>query len=157
MTLDCGHEPTYRLGHAYSPDAATRAMTGAVNAADCRCECGQPYAAHGVGTGSATDGRTGRTYCYPCANVAESAAFLASDTYLGYDTPTDPVAGGSRRDLITTWTGGELARVTHRWIGRGGFGSRMVYLRAIAPDGSRWHGRHSADWSEAVTLHRSKS
>ena len=57
---------------------------------------------------------------------------------------------------ITTWTGRTLARVTSRTIGRGGFGSRVVYLRAVAPDGSRWHGRHSADWSEAVTLHRCK-
>ena len=100
----------------------------------------------GPGAGRAIDS-TGRSYCYPCAGDHEAEAFAIAADYLAYDTG---------KPELTTWTGRTLARVTDRWIGRGGFGSRVVYLRAVSPDGSRWHGRHSADWSEAVTLHRCK-
>jgi hypothetical protein len=156
--LDCGHAPTWRLGHPYAPDAATRTMvvgTGTVDARVCRCECGELYVDHGVGTGTATDPDTGRTYCYPCAGDLEAARFAASDRWLAYDAPVPGSRAGDPHAL-TTWTGRELARVTRSRIGRGGFGSRVVYLRAVAPDGSEWYGRHSADWCEAVTLHRVK-
>ena len=111
-------------------------------------DCGHPMTnrGDGPGTGRAIDA-DGRSYCYPCAEREERARFLAADRWTAYDTGNG---------AISTWTGGTLARVTDRRIGRGGFGSRMVYLRAVAPDGSRWHGRHSADWSEAVTLRRAK-
>ena len=102
-------------------------------------------------SGIATDAE-GRTYCYPCADAREAAAFAAADRYTAYETPWPSVYGYH----LTTWLGHELARVTSRRIGRGGFGSRVAYLRAIAADGSRWYGRHSADWSELVTLHRCK-
>ena len=119
-------------------------------------DCGHPMTNRDAwpGAGRAIDS-DGRTYCYPCAGKAEAARFAASDRWTAYD-----VRDQSRAPAIvyhlTTWTGRELARVTDRWTGRGGFGSRMVYLRAVAPDGSHWYGRHSADSGEAVTLHRSK-
>jgi hypothetical protein len=100
----------------------------------------------GTGTGRAIDA-DGRTYCYPCAGDREVAQMATAGAYLAYDTG---------KPELTTWTGRTLARVTSRTIGRGGFGSRVVYLRAVAPDGSRWYGRHSADWCECVTLHRCK-
>ena len=121
------------------------------DALGCGHPCPEPS---GIGTGFARDA-DGQTYCYPCAEDREVAAFAAADAYVAYDVPDDR-RDGRHGYRITTWTGRELARVTHRRIGRGGFGSRVAYLRAVAPDGSRWYGRHSADWSEAVTLHRSK-
>jgi hypothetical protein len=115
-------------------------------------DCGHPSTADaGIGTGDSADA-AGFLRCYACSDAAESAAFLAADRYTAYETEW-PSTFGYR---LTTWLGHELARVTSRTIGRGGFGSRVVYLRAVAPDGSRWYGRHSADWSECVTLHRCK-
>ena len=118
-------------------------------------DCGHPMTNRDAspGAGRAIDA-DGRTYCYPCAGAMEAAAFLAADTYTAYDVAVDG-RDAHHGYTITTWTGHTLAHVHDRWTSRGGFGSRMVHLRAVAPDGSRWYGRHSTD-CECVTLHRSK-
>jgi hypothetical protein len=145
--LDCGDPPTHKLGHAYAPNAATRAMlgSGTIDARQCVCECGEPYAAHGIGTGYAQT-PDGRTICYAHAETEERAAFAVADAWTAYDSGA----------TITTWTGAVLARVESSWLTGGHAAGRMHHVRAIAPDGSRWWGKYLDGWSECVTLRRVK-
>lgn len=139
MTCDCGHEPTYPMGHAYDP------IPGTVRIEDQStwlCRCGVIYTAHGIGTGYArtTDGRT---LCYACADAAQRADIETADAMTVYHTG----------DTVTTWTGGVLGRVvgSSRW--RNALtGSRMMSLRIRTPGGRIMAGRYGCDWSQAVTL-----
>jgi hypothetical protein len=109
-----------------------------------RADCGHDVdtSAHGCGTGMARNDDDS-TMCYPCADESQRAAIAGADTFGGY------VSADRRR--ITTWTGGELARVTYHGVGdpqytaTGGRWSTR-YVRAVTPDGRRWYGRGNADW-----------
>lgn len=92
------------------------------------------------------------TVCYPCMTEWERSFFTESDVFTGY------LSAG--QDSFTTWTGGELARITHVstsgpiWTPTGGR-YRRVSVRATAPDGSRWHGQ-GTDQHCLITLRRCK-
>ncbi len=103
------------------------------------CDCGHAPTPRGNvgGVGTMPDGRR---LCLPCAEDAEVAAFAKADRYFAYLTRRDG------RLVLTTWTGRKLADVTRaneRKLG-GTFGGSghvtRTYLRAVAPDGSQWHG-----------------
>lgn len=63
-----------------------------------------------------------------------------------------------RTRKITSWHGEELAAITSLthsrrvWTPNGG-SYRMRYVRAVMPDGSRWHG-HGSDGIDLINLHR---
>lgn len=92
------------------------------------------------------------TVCYPCMTDWERSFFADANVFTGY------LSAG--QESFTTWTGGELARVTHVSTSRPiytptGGRYRRVTVRAVAPDGSRWHGTGS-DAKDLITLRRSK-
>lgn len=83
-----------------------------------------------TGYGSTPDG--GR-HCFPCCDRMQRDEFAAADSFFAYLN--------SAGTAVSTWTGGELARVTWRKRNRGGFGGEWWSVDATAPDGSRWYGR----------------
>jgi len=93
----------------------------------------------------------GARVCYPCADVrarADMAKALRFFAYLGRD---------ARGPILTTWTGGILARcesVTER-EGINFDGTSRFYFRAVAPDGSRWYGS-GAGYGMHARMHRAK-
>lgn len=106
-----------------------------------------------IGTGKATDPKTGRTMCYPCAEAAEREAIKTADRYTAY------LSGDGKH--IITWTGATLAVVVSYGIssprctptcGR----YRMAYVRAETPDGVQWYVSKS-DQMGVVTLRRLKN
>jgi len=117
-------------------------------------DCGAVFPTHPPGyTGGSgyVDYADGARVCYPCGNVrqrvelAETRHFCA---YLGRD---------ARGPILTTWTGGILARcesVTER-KGINFGGTSRFYFRAVAPDGSRWYGS-GAGYGMYVHMHRAK-
>lgn len=98
-------------------------------------DCGHaPTPTTGGGTGRAYD-NDGRTLCYACADAAERARVAAGDTLVAYVSSTG--------NAITTWSGGELMRITSLTSAPIGWqGSRVYFVRAVAPDGSKWYGRN---------------
>jgi hypothetical protein len=118
-------------------------------------DCGHTVtpAPGGVGTGRATDPKTGKTMCYPCAEENERKAFAEARIYGAYLS--------SDGKKIATWTGAVLASVVSygasslRYTPSGGR-YRMEYVRAEAPDGSQWYGSKS-DSMDAIVLHRLKN
>lgn len=99
-----------------------------------------PCATCGATIEPQTNGRTGygktadgRRHCYPCCDRAEAEAFAAADAHFAY------LSGDG--NSVTTWTGGELARVTYRKRHAGTWGGEWWTVDAVAPDGARWYGR----------------
>lgn len=113
--------------------------------------CGhEPTQTDGVGTGIAQDSETGREMCYPCADTDQREKLKTADAFTGY------VSEAKR--VITTWPGGELAKVTSLATGRvqytpSGGRYRMRTVEAVTPDGVRWKGRGS-DGMDAITMRR---
>ncbi len=101
-----------------------------VTCSDCGSTITPPAACGPTGYAITPDGRK---ICYSCSNAAERADFAAADRYAAY------LSGDGRH--VTTWPGGELARVTYCRSHRGGFGGEYVTVDATGPDGSRWYGR----------------
>jgi hypothetical protein len=94
--------------------------------------CGCEFKPEGIATGYGTDKDENR-HCYACCENRESRAFEASDAYCCYLSSDGRTA--------TTWTGGKLAAVTSERTTRAGYCGETVYVRATAPNGSRWYGR----------------
>ncbi len=120
-------------------------------------DCGHPPTPQTKGsitTGRATDPDTGKTMCFLCAEEDERQRFATAERYSAYLTKQRP-------NVITTWTGAVLAKVTSytlspkRYTPTGGH-YQTEYVRAEAPDGSRWHGQGRAD-DDLIHLRRSKS
>lgn len=102
-----------------------------------------------IGTGRATDPKTGRTMCYPCAEAVERGRIedgVPTGVYLSSDEKT-----------VTTWTGAVLGKVTSVKRGAKRFGKdgswRMRTVYVTTPDGNKWSGRGSDDM-DAVTIRR---
>lgn len=94
--------------------------------------CGHEPSAHGAYTTGTAHLPDGREVCTDCADEWQRDKMRTSDTLLAYL---------SDHGTITTWTGGELARVTSQTVKRVGFGrTERVYLRATDSTGKRWHG-----------------
>lgn len=87
----------------------------------------------------------GRTLCKRHAEAEERAAFAVADRFTAYIS-----LDGKH---VTTWTGGELARITSLTESRA---ARKRYVRVVAPDGTRWHGAGPRERGTYVTLRRSK-
>lgn len=104
-----------------------------------------------VGTGKAIDPDTGVTMCYPCAEKWEQERIKAANVYSAYLTDLRP-------DVITTWTGGVLAKVVsyskgaRQYTPTGG-SYRMRYVTARTPDGALWRGQ-GGDSMDVITLRR---
>lgn len=56
---------------------------------------------------------------------------------------------------ITNWPGAALMRIYSHHEGRGGFGGRMHYWRAVDTHGRHWHGKNS-DRGACVTMRACK-
>ena len=100
------------------------------------CSCGHPPTADAskFTTGYARTA-DGRTLCYPCAETAELADFLATRPGAVY-----PCYLSSDSRTVSTWTGAPLARVTSFHRTRAGFGGRRIYWRARDVLGREWYG-----------------
>lgn len=73
--------------------------------------------------------------CYDCADRLQREDMLVKDEVWGY------LSGDGKK--FTTWTGGELARVTEEGAARTGWhGKEITYIRAVSPDGRRWYGKN---------------
>lgn len=105
-----------------------------------------------IGTGKATDPKTGRTMCYPCAEANEREAIKTADVYSVYLTTSHP-------NVVTTWTGATLGTVTSWTRGRKVHSKtgpyRMQSITVRTPDGAEWYGRGKDD-ADAITIRRSK-
>jgi hypothetical protein len=77
-------------------------------------------------------GANGPEMCWDCCNKAEREAFATQHRYCAY------LAGDGK--TITTWPGGELAKVTALWESGNNFAGKIMRFRATAPDSSRWYG-----------------
>lgn len=103
-------------------------------------DCGHTYDPPGPNGGASGYAVTleGATLCYDCADNLERVDMATHDDMFAY------VAGDGRH--ITTWTGGQLARVTSesrpdiRHTPTGGRYETIYYV-AVAADGSVWRGR----------------
>lgn len=108
--------------------------------------CGHPPTPDKYTTGYATS-PNGEKMCFPCAEKAELRDFLNATRYTGYVNED--------KKLITTWTGGELAKITgitrgnKHWSLNGMW--RMRYVYAVDSSGRHWYG-YSSDSYEVVTL-----
>lgn len=76
----------------------------------------------------------GAHVCYSCADARQREDLKTADKFGAY------LSGDGKR--ITTWTGGELARVVGEGQSQTGWhGSNITYVNAVAPDGSLWYGK----------------
>lgn len=93
-------------------------------------DCGHAPTPDGIAAGYATL-IDGRRVCYPCADDAQRRQVAQGNRFVGY------LASDSR--TVTTWTGGELARVRQTKPA----GADAVSVWARTPDGRSWYGRGS--------------
>jgi hypothetical protein len=118
------------------------------NYACARCGATFPeLAGNGVTTGYATLRDSGERICYACADAQQRADMLTADKYGVYLS--------SDGKTLTTWTGGELARVTSETTSRTGFhGTKLTHIRAVGA-GAKWYGK-GAGRGMCLTIHRAK-
>lgn len=98
---------------------------------------------YGCGAGvHVGDTRTGErieqspAVCYACCHKQDVAQLLdTSRPFTAY------ISSDGRS--VTNWPGAALMRVTSESSGRGEFGGRMYYYRAIDTHGKQWHGKGS--------------
>jgi len=77
----------------------------------------------------------GRRVCYACADDLQRGAMVQNTEITAYLS--------SDGEHITTWTGGELAKVISLGSATTGFGgSEITFVRAVSPDGREWYGRN---------------
>lgn len=57
---------------------------------------------------------------------------------------------------VTDWHGTALGTVIARTTYRGNIG-RLTAITVRLADGTIWHGRHSAEWCQCVTLRPSRA
>ena len=110
-------------------------------------DCGHkpsPHSEHTTGTGHTTDGRE---VCWNCSNSLEAAEFSKAQHYCAYLSDDGKT--------ITTWPGGVLAQVAQLWSVHNNMAGEILRIRAVAADGSRWHGT-SPGRGMYCRLHRSK-
>lgn len=118
-------------------------------------DCGHPPTpTSGPGTGYATDPKTKKRCCYACADERQREALKTAGGFTGYLTDQD-------HSKITTWTGGELAKVVSLGVSKQrttptGGTYRMRTVRAKTPDGALWYGSGS-DSTEVIGLRRLKT
>ena len=98
-------------------------------------DCGHPESEHSdITTGYATC-VDGRRICYECAADSDRAHMIGTGRIVAY------LSGDGR--TVSTWPGVPLMRVTSETVARTasfGYKTTRTYLRAVAPDGTRWHG-----------------
>jgi hypothetical protein len=98
------------------------------------------------------------TICYDCMDEWERSFMASARAYTGY-VEYGPAGVPLRK--FTTWTGGQLATITSIGYSRPMWSPypgtwRHMYVRAVTPDGARWHG-HGSDSKNLITLHRCKN
>lgn len=75
--------------------------------------------------------------CYSCADEFERKRSNMADTrqFVAY------ISGDARN--VTTWTGGQIMKITQHGMSRSGFhGSEIHYWRAVDDGGRQWYGRN---------------
>jgi hypothetical protein len=118
-------------------------------------ECGHAPTPTPITTGYATwvAGEKEERLCFPCADARMREQLRTDTRFTGYVN--------SAGTHVTTWTGGELAKVTSVQCGRprytptGGY-YRMRHVTARTPDGRRWSGRGS-DAYDVINLREVRS
>ena len=112
-------------------------------------DCGHkpnPHSEHTTGTGRTPDGLE---LCWDCCNSNERRYMAQANHYHGYLT-----RDAAERPQISTWPGGELARVTEYRETKAGFGcGERVYFRATDSYGGKWYGS-SPGFEMFARLHR---
>ena len=113
------------------------------------CDCGHPAQPHGCAVGYSV-GNDGKTSCYDCSNAAEIRAMQSADHFCGYLN--------SDCTKVTTWPGGELARVTwkvERSCGGFAWRTKRLYFNAVDAQGGQWYG-NGLGGGMFCRLHRAK-
>lgn len=114
--------------------------------------CGHTPTPAGIGTGWATDPATGATYCYPCADRRERAAFLVAGM-IGQPFTAYVSSSGD----LTTWPGGLLATGVpraHR-VSRSGWQGSEVHSWRFRYQDAEWYGRNGGP-GMVITVRRTK-
>ena len=96
--------------------------------------CGHSPSPHGdLSTGTAIERSTGDEICWHCADERVRESMRTESRLSAYLTDDG---------RITTWSGGELARVVSNTKRRIGFGLNTFrhYICAVDSTGRRWHG-----------------
>ncbi len=119
-------------------------MTDKTMCADCGAEC----VPSDCTTGYAVIVADGRKVCFVCADAIDRAEMASASEHVVY------LSGDGSR--LTTWTGGELARVTIRRKTLAGFGRGQTYIRATDARGAEWYGRGAGE-GMAMRVRRAKS
>ncbi len=119
--------------------------------ADARLRAHDHADAGSVWVGQGHRPEDGAHHVLPCAEAFEQEKIKTATIYSGYLTDARP-------NVITTWTGGVLAKVTSYSVGTRRYtptnGSyRMEYVQAETPDGAQWYGSKS-DGMDCITLRR---
>jgi hypothetical protein len=131
-------------------------------------ECGHtpsPHEAFTTGYGTDADGKR---HCFECCERRDReaiAAAKAGDRYTVYYNFPDQPSGGvyqrnfhvsTQRAHVTNWLGRTLGRIEHARVFGHNFGGRVVTMRVVMFDGSRWSGRASWDNGTCITLRKAK-
>lgn len=117
-------------------------------------DCGHgPTPNSSPGTGIAVDSKTGEEMCYACGDERERGRIETVDEFVGYVN--------EERRVITTWPGGELAKIRHLHTGAvqytpSGGRYRMRTVEAVTPDGVHWRGK-GGDGMDVITMRRVKA
>lgn len=96
-------------------------------------DCGHKPSPHSDCTTGTAHTQDGREICWECSYQQELKAMSQSDRYSGY------ISEDGKQ--ITTWPGQTLATITYLHTGNHNMAGKMTYFRAVAKDGSHWHGR----------------
>jgi len=101
-----------------------------------KLDCGHVASPHSEYTTGYGVDSSGKKHCYACCH-AQDLAQLKDTT-----KPFFAYVNGDGKS-ITNWPGSTLMRITSESTGRGGFGGRMYYYRAIDANGQQWHGKNA--------------
>ena len=99
------------------------------------CDCGHPESPHSSFTRGFGRDADGKTYCYDCCAEGDRRRMRETGRIVAYLS--------SDGNTVQNWPGTVLARVTQETKRRmyGCCVSDRTFIRAVAPDGSRWYGQ----------------
>ena len=94
-----------------------------------------------------------------CSIQYQGKTFTSGGSYRVGDRAAVYVKQTNTKLIVTTWQGERLgtAVVTSTWKKRTKFGCDTWKAYSVRfEDGSRWYGRHNADWADLLFLKRYK-
>ncbi len=97
-----------------------------------KLSCGHNPSPHDEYTTGTAHTRDGREICCTCADSEQREDLKAEKHYDAY------LSGDGKR--LTTWTGGNLAKITDLWEVGNNMAGTLLRFRAVDTHGNRWYG-----------------